>query len=119
MQHNKYVDNQGVKMYCATNQVPELKFLGLHKKTHGASWLGKHYPMPFDPKLGHGIYTISQIPCACTSCTYSLYQPWITGLSEQQELRYQPIKYCTYWPVLGSFNNWNILKSPRKSKSSE
>ena len=30
--NNKDVDNQYVKMYCATNQFSELKILGPHKK---------------------------------------------------------------------------------------
>ena len=61
--------------------------------------------MRFDPKLGHGSYEIHCIPCSCTSFTYSLEQPWITGLPAQQQAHYQPFKYCLYWPVLGYFNN--------------
>ena len=58
MQHNKKFDNQDVKMYCATNQFPELKFLGTHNKPHGVHGLGKHYHIRFDTKLGHGICAI-------------------------------------------------------------
>ena len=32
---------------------------------------------------------------------------------------YQPVVECTYWPVLGSFNNWNIVKITNKITSSE
>ena len=53
MQHNKYVEHQDVNIYCATNQFPELKFLGPQKKPHGVSGLGKNYNIRFDTKLGH------------------------------------------------------------------
>ena len=79
VQHNKYVENQDVKMYCETNQFTELKFLGPHNKPHGACGLGKNYHMRFNPKLGHGEYVIHHTPCACTLCTSSIEQPWIKG----------------------------------------
>ena len=119
VQHNKYVENQGMKMYCATNQFPELNFLVTHNKPHGVSGLGNHFQMCFYPKLGHGTYAIHRISYACTYCTYSIDQPWIPGFPAQQQLRYQPIKDCIYWPVLGSFNNWNIPKLSYKATSSE
>ena len=28
---------------------------------------------------------------------------------------YQPVANCTYWPVLGSYNNWNIIELTPKS----
>ena len=58
MQHNKDVEYQNVKIYCATNQFPELKFLGTYKKPHGVCELGKHYHMCFDIKLVHDTYAI-------------------------------------------------------------
>ena len=75
MQHNKDVEHQDVKINFATNQFPELKFLGPHNKPHGVRGLGKNYYKCFDPKLGHGRYAIRPIPCACTSCTSILDQP--------------------------------------------
>ena len=51
MQNNEYVEHQDVKMYCATNQFPELMFLWPHNNPHDVRRLGKHYFMPFDPKL--------------------------------------------------------------------
>ena len=33
--------------------------------------------------------------------------------------RYKPVTNCTYWPVLGSFNNWNIIEISPKSTSSD
>ena len=46
-------------------------------------------------------------------------KPWVTGITEHQQPLYQPIKDCTYWPVLGSFNNWNILQLSHKATTSE
>ena len=59
------------------------------------------------------------MPFDCTLCTSILDQPWITGFPVQQQPHYQPLKDCTYWSVLGSFNNCNVLKSSYKATSSE
>ena len=97
-------------MYCATDQFHEFQFLGPQKKPHGVYGLGKHYHMCFDPKLGHGMCEIRHIPCACNPCTSMLEQSWDPGMQEQKNPHYQPVKDFTYWPVLGSFNNWNIIQ---------
>ena len=34
--------------------------------------------------------------------------PWIFGIP-QKKARYQPEKYCTYWQVMASYKNWNII----------
>ena len=63
VQPNKYFKHQDVKIYCATNQFPELNFLGPHNKPHSIHRYGKNYHMRFDNKLGHGTYAIHCIPC--------------------------------------------------------
>ena len=65
VQDNAHVAHKCVKMYCDTNQFPELPFCGPHPKPHGAKGLSKHYHLRFYLKLGHGICTIHFIPCAC------------------------------------------------------
>ena len=67
VKQNKYFDNQDMKMYCATNQFPELNFLGPHNKPNSVCGLGNNIHMSFDPKLGHVTYAIRCISCACTS----------------------------------------------------
>ena len=42
VQDNADVAHKDVKMYCYTNQFPELPFCGSHPKPHGARGLGKH-----------------------------------------------------------------------------
>ena len=37
----------------------------------------------------------------------------------KKKVCYQPVTDCTYWPVLGSYNNWNIIHLPQKSTSFE
>ena len=54
VQQNKDVEHQDVKIYCATNQFPELKFLCPNNKKHGVRGLGNNYHMRFDTKLWHG-----------------------------------------------------------------
>ena len=39
---NADVKHKDVKMYCNTNQFPELSFCGPHSKHHGARRLSKH-----------------------------------------------------------------------------
>ena len=73
-------------MYCATKQFPELKFLGPQNKPNGVHGLGKNHHMRFDPKLGHGTYAIRFTPCACTSCTSILDQPWVPGFQHRNSL---------------------------------
>ena len=96
-------------MYCATKQFTELQFPEPHKKQHGVSELGKHYHIRFDIKIGR----------ACTSCACIMDQPWVPVFPAQQQPCYQPIKYCTYWPVLGYFNNWKIQQLSHKATSWE
>ena len=96
-------------MYFDTNQFPELPFCGPHPKLHGARGLSKHYHVRFDPELGHGICEILRTPYDCAVCTSMLDQPWIYGTTSKKEAHHQPVTYCAYWPVLGSYNNCNII----------
>ena len=110
VQDNSSVELKDVKMYCNTNQFPALPFCGPHSKPHGARGIGKNYHLRFDPKLGMGKFAIFRITCAYVHCTPMLDKPWISVIpSDKQEL-YKPVTKCTYWPVLGAFNNWNIIE---------
>ena len=48
-----------------------------------------------------------------------LEKPWISGISSDKKERYKPVTKCTYWSVLGDFNNWNIILLSSKSTSSD
>ena len=52
VQDNTAVELKYVKIYCNTNQFPEISFFGLHSKPHGARGLSKNYHFRFYPKLG-------------------------------------------------------------------
>ena len=41
--------------------------------------------------------------------------PWISGIPSKKQARYPPVANCTYWPVLGSYNNWYIIDMSPKS----
>ena len=77
--------------------------------------LSKHYHLRFDPKLGHGICEIIRITCDCVACTSMLDKPWIYGIPSTKQARYQPVTNCSYWPVMSSYNNWNIIELTPKS----
>ena len=113
------VELKDVKMYCNKNQFPASPFCGPHSKPYGARGLGKHYHLRFDPKLGMGVCAICRIPCACVACTSMLDKPWIYNIPSDKQYQYKPVTKCTYWPVLGAFNNWNIIQLSSKSTSSD
>ena len=119
VQDNADVAHQDVRMYCNTNQFPELPFCGPYSKPHGARGLSKQYHLRFDPKLGMDIFTISYIPCACVSCTPMLDKSWISGSPSDKQERYKPVTVCTYWLLLGSFNNCNIIQLSQNSTPSD
>ena len=109
-------DNE--RRYIANTSTLLLR-LPINTKLHGARELSKHYHMQFDTRLGHGIYTIHCIPCACAECIYMLYKPCIHGLTTQQYPPYQSVTDQNYWLVISSFNNWNIIKFQHKSTTGE
>ena len=80
--------------------------------------MSKHYNLSFDTKLGDGIYVIRRIPCAWVACT-SMLDTFFSGIPSKKQSHYQPVTNCTYWPVLGSYNNWNITHITPKSKPFE
>ena len=109
IQDNADIAHKDVKMYCETNQLPSLPFCGPHPKPHGARGLSKYYCLCFDPKLGHGICTILHVQCACVGCTPMLDKRCIYGIPSKKQARYQTVTNCTYWPVLRSYKNLDII----------
>ena len=114
VQDNAAVELKYVKMYCNTTQLPALPFCGPHSKPHGSRGLGKHYHLRFGPKIGMGECAIRRIPCACVACTPILDKAWIYGIPSDKQNRYKPVTKCTYFPVLGALNNWNIIQLSSK-----
>ena len=47
-----------------------------------------------------------------------LGRTWVNGLPPHQQPFYQSVIDFTYWPLIGSFTNWNILKSSQKATTS-
>ena len=48
-----------------------------------------------------------------------LDKPWISDIPPDKQEHYKPVTKCTYWPVLESLNNWNIIKLSQKSTPSD
>ena len=119
VQDNAAVELKDVKIYCNTNQFPELSFSGPNSKPHVTRGLIKHYHLRFNLKLGKGVCAIFRIPCVCVACTSMLDKPWISGIPSDKQERYKPVTKCTYWKVLGSFHNWKIIELSPKSTSSD
>ena len=98
-----------MRIYCNTNQFSALPFCGPHSIPYGARGLSKHYHLCFNTKLGNNVCEIFCIPCAYVACTSMFDKYWISGIPSDKQERYKPVNKCTYWLVLGSFNNWNIF----------
>ena len=107
--------HQYVRIYRNTNQLPVLPFYGKHSKSHCARGLSKYYNFCFDTKLGNGVCVTCRIPCACVACTSMLDKPCKSGIPPDEQERYKPVTKCTYWPVLGPFNNSNKIQLSQKS----
>ena len=108
-----------MRIYCNKNQFSALLFCGPHSKPHVARGLSNHYHLRFDTKLGNGLCEICRIPFSCVACTSMLDKPWISVIPSDEKKRYKPVTNCTCWPVLGSFNNWNIIILSQKSTPSD
>ena len=119
VQYNSDAAHQYVRMYCNTSQFPVLPFCGPHSKPHGARGFSKHYHLRFDTKIVNGVCSILHISCDCIECTSMIDKPFISGIPSYEQERYQPITKCTYWPVLVSFNNCNIIPFSQKSTPSD
>ena len=48
-----------------------------------------------------------------------LDNPCATDVNGTEQPIYQPVIDCTYWPVLRSLNNWNIVRFTNKTTSGE
>ena len=47
-----------------------------------------------------------------------LDKSWDYCVEPTKQPCYQPVVDCTYWPVLGSLNNWNIINFTNKTTPS-
>ena len=77
--------------------------------------MSNHYNLRFDPKISNDVCAIFRIPWACVASTSMLDKPGISGIPPNKQEHYKPVTKFTYWPVLGSLNNWNIIKLSQKS----
>ena len=48
-----------------------------------------------------------------------LEKPCVIDSDPTSQPCYQPLEDCTYWPVLGSFNNWNIIQFTNKTTTNK
>ena len=77
--------------------------------------LSKHYHLRLDPKLGHGKCAIKLIPCARIARKTMLDNTWSYNVEPNNHPCYQTVVDYTYWPMLGSFNNWDIIQFTNKT----
>ena len=46
-------------------------------------------------------------------------QPWFPVMEPKLQSCYQYVQNCTYWPVLGNFNDWSIVNFSNKATTQE
>ena len=107
--NKEYVNHTDVKMYFVTKQFTTLKCCVPLAKPHGLWGLIKNNHLWLDPKLGHGICEIHQKPSACVSCTTMSDNKWSPGVSRTENPYCQHVLDYKNWPMLGTYNNWNII----------
>ena len=85
------------------------------KKKHG---LNSHYHIRADPMLGVGYVAVRRIPCYCKGCIDKLKIKWSSIHDIFHQKRYLGDNpNCIYWNILGSYNNWRIVKCIDVTKS--
>ena len=114
---NMYNTNQLKTMFF--NTVPSIVILWSTWKPHGVRGLSKHHHLRLDPKLGYGKCAIRRISCVWIYCINMLDKPWFIDSEPTRKTHHQPVEYCTYWPVLGSFNNWKMIQFTNKTTTNE
>ena len=107
------------KLCWVTRHFTALKFCVWHAKTHGVQYLIKQYHLEFDSKLVYGTCAIGRIPCAFVAYINMLEKPYYPGVSHNKQSRYHNVLYFTYWPVLGTYNSWNMINFTNIIRSKE
>ena len=63
-----------------------------------------------DPMLGIGYITVRWISCINYVCLRDLDYPWNSRQDKYNKFWYKgENKKCVYWPILGSYNNLQII----------
>ena len=108
-------------MCCDTSQFLALKFCVPHTKPYGVRGLSKYYHIWLYLKLGNFTYKIRQILCVCVCVEFNkvMEKPYSLGVSNTENPRYYCFVECSYWPVLGTFKNCNIIIFTNKITSRE
>ena len=81
-----------------------------------------HYNTISDPFLGIGYIYVSHISCSCSACLVKMASPWNRSQDKYNHYRCKgENKNYIYWPILRSYNNWQIIYyiASRKKKSTE
>ena len=53
---------------------------------------------------------IFHIPCVCLTHTNQMDKNWVPFTPDDDKSRHTCIDSCIYAPIIGSFNDWIILK---------
>ena len=89
-------------------------------KLHGARGLGKnyHFSFLFKSRSWH-MCNYPHTMCLCWVYINAWPTMDLRYSVKKKQSRYQPVVTCNYWPVLGPYNNWNIIHLTLKSIPSE
>ena len=76
--------------------------------------LKEMYHFRFIPELPRDTVAIRRIPCLCKECKSCLDKPWNNDLSPSKQPMFCQVMGCRMEPVMGSLNDWNLVKLRKK-----
>ena len=72
--------------------------------------LNFHYNIREDPMWCVGCVSVIWIPCSCSECLSKLDHPRnIIQYTCKQDRYKGGNQQCIFWPILGSYKNWQII----------
>ena len=83
-------------------------------KEHGFLF---HYNARTYPLLSISYIDFGQIPCGSSECLRKLSLPCHKIQDKHNQDKYKgENKNCVYWPILGSYKNWQIIRCVENRK---
>ena len=110
----KKIDKRHYHLVCEKDiKVSNLKYkiTSTFQKTSPTKYgIRAMYNIRADYELGENTIALRRVPCYCTHCTDTMLAKWDHNISDpKKQDRYKPTKNCVLWPVLGEFNDWQIM----------
>ena len=94
-----------------------VKTKGVNKYTTKVG-LKEMFHFRFIPEMEKGLVAVRRVPCLCDECYSVLSKPWNPDIAAKKQVMFRPVMGCRMEPLMGSLNNWNVVRVTEKSKNS-